>query len=85
MLRHGRQIQAIKIGFIGRRQVVETLFGKMVRTLLRHIRVQSPDELKARILKGIAEINAAPVVHRWKNFKALEQESSVYVLLKRYN
>jgi len=32
------------------------------------------DELKARILKGVAEINAAPVVHRWKNFKALEQE-----------
>jgi transposase len=53
--------------------IVETLFGKMARTFLRHIRVQSLDELKARILKGIAEINAAPVVHRWKNFKALEQ------------
>src|SRR5665213_2838414 len=54
--------------------IVETLFGKMARTFLRHIRVQSLDELKARIRKGIAEINAAPVVHRWKNFKALEQE-----------
>ena len=54
--------------------IVETLFGKMARTFLRHIRVQSLDELKARILRGIAEINAAPVVHRWKNFKALEQE-----------
>src|SRR5271170_2193424 len=54
--------------------IVETLFGKMVRTFLRHIRVQSLDELKARILKGIAEINAAPVVHRWKNFKPLEQD-----------
>jgi transposase len=54
--------------------IVETLFGKMARTFLRHIRVQSLDELKARILKGIAEINAAPVVHRWKNFKALEQD-----------
>ena len=52
--------------------IVETLFGKMARSFLRHIRVQSLDELKARILKGIAEINAAPVVHRWKNFKALE-------------
>ena len=31
-------------------------------------------ELKARILKGIAEINAAPVVHRWKNFEALAQD-----------
>jgi transposase len=52
--------------------IVETLFGKMARSFLRHIRVQSLDELKARILKGIAEINASPVVHRWKNFKALE-------------
>jgi hypothetical protein len=54
--------------------IVETLFGKMARTFLRHIRVQSLEELKARIIKGIAEINAAPVVHRWKSFKALEQE-----------
>ena len=54
--------------------IVETLFGKMARSFLRHIRVRSLDELKARILKGVAEINAAPVVHRWKNFKALEQE-----------
>jgi hypothetical protein len=53
--------------------IVETLFGKMARTFLRHIRVQSLDELKARIHKGIAEINAAPVVHRWKNFKAIDQ------------
>jgi len=54
--------------------IVETLFGKMARTFLRHIRVQSLDELKTRILKGVAEINAAPVVHRWKNFKALEEK-----------
>ena len=54
--------------------IVETLFGKMARSFLRHIRVQSLDELKARILKGIAEINAAPVVHRWKNFEALTQD-----------
>ncbi|HZL56984.1 MAG TPA: transposase, partial [Bryobacteraceae bacterium] len=54
--------------------IVETLFGKMARTFLRHIRVQSLDELKSRIHKDIAEINAAPVIHRWKNFKALEQE-----------
>jgi transposase len=54
--------------------IVETLFGKMARTFLRHIRVQSLDELKTRILKGIAEINGEPVVHRWKNFKALEEK-----------
>jgi hypothetical protein len=51
--------------------IVETLFGKMARTFLRHIRVQSWEELRDRILRGIAEINAAPVVHRWKKFDAL--------------
>ena len=51
--------------------IVETLFGKMARTFLRHIRVQSWEELRDRILLGVAEINAAPVVHRWKNFGAL--------------
>jgi hypothetical protein len=35
---------------------------------------KSLDELKARILKGIEEINAAPVVHRWKNFEALAED-----------
>jgi len=51
--------------------IVETLFGKMARTFLRHIRVQSWTELRQRILQGIAEINAAPVVHRWRKFDAL--------------
>jgi transposase len=51
--------------------IVETLFGKMARTFLRHMRVQSWEELQARILQGIAEINTAPVVHRWKKFEAL--------------
>jgi transposase len=51
--------------------IVETLFGKMARTFLRHIRVQSWEELRDRILLGVSEINAAPVVHRWKKFDAL--------------
>ena len=51
--------------------LVETLFGKMARTFLKHIRVASRQELKDRILLGIAEINEAPVVHRWKKFDAL--------------
>src|SRR6266540_3979066 len=51
--------------------LVETLFGKMAHTFLRQIRVRSQEELKERILKGIAEINAAPVVHRWKKFDLL--------------
>ena len=40
----------------------------MARTFLRHMRVQSIDELKTRILKGINEMNQAPVVFRWKKF-----------------
>jgi transposase len=58
--------------------IVEALFGKMARTFLPHIRVQSRAELRQRILQGIAEINAAPIVHRWRKFDALslvDQES----------
>ncbi len=56
--------------------LVETLFGKMARTFLRGIRVQSWQELRARILQGIAEINAAPTVHRWRNFTALDKPAT---------
>ena len=48
--------------------LIECAFSKMARTFLRHIRVKSKDELKMRILKGIAEINASPVVFRWNKF-----------------
>ena len=48
--------------------LVETLFGKMTRTFLKHIRVNSKQKLKERILLGIKEINDSPVVHRWKKF-----------------
>ena len=48
--------------------LIEAAFSKMARTFLRHIRASSKEELKERILKGIAEINASPVVYRWKKF-----------------
>ena len=48
--------------------LIECAFSKMARTFLRHIRVKSKDELKTRILKGIAAINASPVVFRWNRF-----------------
>ena len=48
--------------------LVECAFSKMARSFLRHIRVVSKEELKERILKGIAEINEAPVPFRWKKF-----------------
>jgi transposase len=48
--------------------LVETLFGKMARTFLKYIRVQSKEELKRRILLGIKELNEHPVVFKWKKF-----------------
>ena len=48
--------------------LIECAFSKMARTFLRHIRVTSKDDLKQRILQGIAEINASPVVFRWNKF-----------------
>ena len=57
--------------------IVETLFGKMARTFLRHIRVRSWEELRDRILQGMEEINADPVVHRWKKFEGLSTGPSV--------
>jgi DDE superfamily endonuclease len=54
--------------------LVETLFGKMARTFLRHIRVRSWEELRDRMLQGIEEVNAASVVHRWNKFDALNTQ-----------
>ena len=48
--------------------LIESVFSKMARSFLRHIRVASIDELRARILKGIEEMNAHPVRFQWKKF-----------------
>ena len=48
--------------------LIECAFSKMARTFLHHIRVGSIDELKVRILKGVDEFNATPVVFRWNKF-----------------
>jgi len=46
--------------------LVEGLFSRMTRQMLRHIRVSSKDELKERILRYFREVNAEPVVYRWR-------------------
>lgn len=51
--------------------LIEVAFSKMARTFLRHMRVDSLEELKQRIMQGIDEINAAPAPLRWKNFDTL--------------
>jgi transposase len=45
--------------------LVEGFFSKMARSMLRHIRVASKDELKARILAYLDDINQDPVIHNW--------------------
>jgi transposase len=45
--------------------LVEGFFSKLARSVLRHIRVASKQELEARILAAIDDINRQPVVHTW--------------------
>jgi len=45
--------------------LVEGFFSKMARSVLRHIRVVSKQELKDRILAAIDDLNRDPVVHTW--------------------
>jgi transposase len=46
--------------------LVEGFFSKLARSVLRHIRVASPQELRERILAAVDRINRRPVVHTWK-------------------
>jgi transposase len=46
--------------------VVETMFSKMARSMLRGIRVASKQELIDRIHLYFEKINADPVIFRWK-------------------
>jgi transposase len=46
--------------------LIENQFSKMTRTMLRGIRVVSKQELVDRIHQYFEEINAAPVLFRWK-------------------
>ena len=43
--------------------LVEGFFSKMTRSMLRHIRVASKAELKARIMAYLDDLNRDPVVH----------------------
>jgi len=53
--------------------LVEGFFSKMARSMLRHIRVASKAELKARILAYLDDINRDPVIHTW-TYKIPEAE-----------
>ena len=48
--------------------LVKVAFSKMSRNFLRHIRVDSPEDFRRRILQGIAEMNRELEPFRWDNF-----------------
>ena len=45
--------------------LIESFFSKFARSVLRHIRVASKQELKERIMLGIKDVNRYPVIHTW--------------------
>jgi transposase len=45
--------------------LVEGFFSKLARSVLRHIRVASKQELKDRLMAAMEEFNRHPVVHTW--------------------
>ncbi len=45
--------------------LVEGFFSKLARSVLRHIRVASKQELKDRLMAAIERFNSHPVVHTW--------------------
>ena len=46
--------------------IVEMLFSKLARTMLREIRVKTIEELENRIHQYFQEINRSPIIFRWK-------------------
>ena len=45
--------------------LIEGFFSKLARSVLRHIRVASKQELKNRIMTAMDHFNEKPVVHTW--------------------
>jgi transposase len=45
--------------------LIEGFFSKLTRSVLRHIRVASKQELKDRLMAAIDHFNRHPVVHTW--------------------
>jgi transposase len=46
--------------------IIESLFSKMTRSMLRGIRVSSKEELKERISQYIEDMNETPTIFKWK-------------------
>src|ERR1700747_168136 len=46
--------------------IIEGFFSKLARSILRHIRVNSKDELKQRLMAFINDVNRDPVAPTWR-------------------
>jgi hypothetical protein len=56
--------------------LVDGVFSKMARSMLRHIRVASTAGLKARILAYFDLLNRDPTVHTWTYKRAARNQRS---------
>jgi hypothetical protein len=45
--------------------LLQGFFSKLARSVLRHIRVESKEELKDRLTAAMDYFNQEPVVHTW--------------------
>jgi hypothetical protein len=45
--------------------LIEGFFSKLTRSVLRHIRVESKEELEDRLMAAMDHFNQQPVVHTW--------------------
>ena len=45
--------------------LIEGFFSKLTRSVLRHIRVASKEEIEAHIMAAMDEFNRHPVDHTW--------------------
>ena len=55
--------------------LIEGFFSKITRSMLRHIRVASKQELKDRIMAHLDDLNKNPVVHKW-TYKINDQKAA---------
>ena len=55
--------------------LIEGFFSKMARSMLRHIRVASKQELRDRIMAYLETLNRDPVVHKW-TYKLDDQKAA---------
>ena len=64
--------------------IIESLFSKMTRSMLRGIRVSSKEELKERISQYIEDMNETPTIFKWKYKWIKWQEELLLIMIVEY-